>query len=251
MNNSDLLNNNGHRPFAVPQGPWVMKQIWHDLLLAHWHVSASYLRPLIPKGIELDVWEDKHWISIIPFHISGMRFRGLPPFPYISRFPELNVRTYVTVNGKPGIYFFSLEAARRLNVECARLFFHLPYMYAQMSVNTEDEFIHFSSTRLDARGRPAQFDGTYRPAHPQTFHAKQGTLLYWLTERYCQYSVNNQGEIFGGDIHHLPWDLQRAELHMSKNSMFESHGILLADTSPLLTFTKRQEVLFWTIRKIV
>ncbi|MBP1990352.1 YqjF family protein [Paenibacillus eucommiae] len=250
MTSLDLINTVDHRPYQLPKGHWVMKQSWHDLLFAHWPVQASELLPLIPEGLELELWEGKPWISIVPFRMSGIRLRGIPPIPFTSRFPELNVRTYVTCKGKQGVYFFSLEASSRLAVEAARAFFHLPYMNAQISVKQEGQFIRYSSKRTDRRGNPALFSGSYRAITPEVFTAAQGTLLQWLTERYCLYASNNSGELFIGEIHHLPWGLQQAELYTDVNTMAGSHGIVLPEVEPLLTFTKRLEVLIWPIKKI-
>jgi len=84
-----------------------MKQTWHDLLFAHWPVPFQQLRPLVPAQLSLDTCDGQCWVGVIPFWMSGVRSRGLPPLPGLSRFPELNVRTYVTYKGKGGVYFFS------------------------------------------------------------------------------------------------------------------------------------------------
>jgi uncharacterized protein YqjF (DUF2071 family) len=238
MTNHGILHTTDHRPYALSKGPWLVKQVWHDLLFAHWPVSLDEIKPLIPKGLELELWEGKPWISIVPFHMSGIRLRGLPPLPFISSFPELNVRTYVIYEGKPGVYFFSLDATNRLAIETARTWFHLPYMRARIFVKRAADYIQYYSERKDRRGRSAIFSGSYRAIDSKVFNAEPGTLLHWLTERYCLYTSNPNGEIMVGDIHHLPWDLQEAELHSEVNSMAESHGITLPEIAPLLTFTK-------------
>lgn len=250
MSNRDIIKTTDHRPYAMPKGSWVMKQIWHDLLFAHWPVSADELKPLIPQGLELELWEGKPWVSIVPFHMSGIRLHGLPPIPFTSRFPELNVRTYVTCNNKPGVYFLSLDATHRLAIETARTLFHLPYMKARISVEHVGEFIHYHSERKDSRGRAAVFAGKYRATDGKAFYAEPGTLLHWLTERYCLYTSNSKGEILIGDIHHLPWGLQEAGLYSEVNSMAKSHGIVLPEVAPLLTFTKQLDVLIWPLKKV-
>src|SRR4051812_5845616 len=107
----DILKHTGHRPWPLPSGPWVMKQVWEELLFAHWPVSPEIIRPFIPGGINLDTYNDQAWLGIVPFRMSGVRPRLLPAVPWLSAFPELNVRTYVTVDNKPGVLFLSLEAA--------------------------------------------------------------------------------------------------------------------------------------------
>src|SRR3984885_14949000 len=140
-----------------------MKQVWHDLLFAHWPVPAATLRPLLPAQLELDTFSGECWIGVIPFHMSGIRARGLPRLPGLSRFPELNVRTYVTHNGKSGVYFFSLDAANLPAVWTARKLFHLPYFHAAMSADEHNGTVYYSSRR---RGAAAEFRGAYRPIAP-------------------------------------------------------------------------------------
>ncbi len=120
-----------HRPWPLPQSSWIMGQTWEDLLFAHWRAPADQLRALLPGGLELDLYEDEAWIGVVPFRVSGLRARGLPPLPFVSSFVELNTRTYVTAGGKPGIWFFSLDASSELAVEAARFGYKLPYFRAE------------------------------------------------------------------------------------------------------------------------
>src|SRR5436305_14150043 len=115
-----------HRPWPLPAGPWLMTQTWHELLFAHRPIKPSELRPLVPPSLSLDTFEGQCWAGVVPFHVSNVRPRWLPAIPEVSRFVELNVRTYVTVNGIPGVYFFSLDASNPIAVTMARTMFHLP-----------------------------------------------------------------------------------------------------------------------------
>src|SRR6266566_2241106 len=138
-----------HRPWPLPSGPWVMAQTWHDLLFAHWPVETGALRRLVPLELSLDTFEGRCWVGIAPFHMSHIHAHGLPPLPGLSRFPELNVRTYVTLNGKPGVYFFSLDAANRAAVWAARRFYCLPYFHARMSVVARESWMTYEARRYD------------------------------------------------------------------------------------------------------
>src|ERR1041384_3644254 len=100
----------------APAGPWVMVQRWHDLLFAHWRCPISDLRPLIPQPLEIETYDGDAWISVIPFYMSGVRMRWSPPIPTTSAFQEINVRTYVTLDNRPGIWFFSLDCESSLAV---------------------------------------------------------------------------------------------------------------------------------------
>jgi uncharacterized protein YqjF (DUF2071 family) len=119
-----------HRPWPLPSGLWVMKHIRHDLVFAHWPVSNDILRARVPPVLTLDTLGGQAWVAVTPFRMSGIRAAGLPALPGLSRFPELNLRTYVTYGGKPGVYFFSFDAANLPAVWAARALYHLPYFHA-------------------------------------------------------------------------------------------------------------------------
>lgn len=221
-----------------------MEQKWHDLLFAHWPVPVAAMRELVPHPLELDLHDGTCWVGVVPFWMSGVRARGTPALPGVSRFAELNVRTYVKQGGKAGVYFFSLDAASRLAVMAARAFYHLPYFFAEMRVESEGEQIVYSS----ARGGDTEFRGRYGPAGP-VVGRDPGTLEYWLTERYCLYTVHH-GKVWRGDIHHAPWPLQDAWAKMERNTMAGAAGIELPDCKPVLHFSKYQDVLIWMLSRV-
>src|SRR5207302_6373668 len=130
----------------------------------------------------------------VPFHMSGIRARGLSPLPGLSRFPELNVRTYVTHGGKAGVYFFSLDAANLPAVWAARTFYHLPYFYAAMTSREHHGSIHYSSHR--PHRAEAEFRGRYRPISDKRA-PERGSIEHWLTERYCLYTIH-RGKVYRG-----------------------------------------------------
>jgi uncharacterized protein len=221
-----------------------MGQTWEDLLFAHWRAPAESLRALLPTGLELDLFEDEAWIGITPFGVSGLRARGLPPLPFVSSFLELNTRTYVTANEKPGVWFFSLDAASRLAVEGARLTYKLPYFLAEMRAAWRDGWLSYQCRRRDPRGEPAAFLGRYRPNGDPIDHDPR-SLAWFLTERYCHYAVD-RGRLKRADIHHRPWPLQPAEAEIDENTMPPA-GIELLDDAPLLHFSARQDVVIWPL----
>lgn len=235
-----------HRPWPIPTGPWILAQSWERQLFAHWPVSPRLLEPVVPPQIPLDLFEGRAWISVTPFEVTGLRTRGLPPPPVFSRFPEINVRTYAVVGGRPGVYFFSLDAASSMAVAIARRAYRLPYHRARMAVHEEDGWIVYRSQRVSRDGPDARFEGRYRPVG-QPRSAAPGSLGDWLAERYCLYTLDSEQRIMRGDIHHPPWPLQEAELEISSNTMGSQIGLEL-DGEPFLQYARRQDVLFWPLR---
>jgi uncharacterized protein YqjF (DUF2071 family) len=220
-----------------------MAQSWHDLLFMHWPLPSVAVRALVPQQLELDLWDKQAWVAVVPFWMSGVRARGTPTIPGLSKFPELNVRTYVRYGGKPGVYFFSLDAASLPAVWAARAFYHLPYFHARMSAKADGDAVSYTSDRLSGR---AEFRGRYGPNRPMELRIK-GTIENWLTERYCLYT-EHRGSVYIGEIHHAPWPLQDASAEIECNTMARAVGITLPDTSPLLHFARRIDVLIWPIR---
>jgi hypothetical protein len=245
----DVLNATTHRPWPQPGGPWVMAQIWHDLLFAHWPVDAAALRTKIPAPLEIDTFLGQAWMAVVPFRMSGVRLRWTPSLPGLSKFPELNVRTYVLKDGKPGVWFFSLDAGNFLAVAIARAWFHLPYFRARMSCEEREGWIHYKSERTHAAGPEAILEGRYRPIGEE-FESRPGSLEHFLTERYCLYAADGEGRILRGEIHHPPWKLQMAEAEFTRNTMCEAAGIPLPEQKPLLHFARRQQVLVWAPRRL-
>jgi len=218
-----------------------MYQRWHDLLFAHWALPPERVRPLLPREIELDTFAGQAWVGVIPFWMSDVRFRGLPPIPTTGTFPELNVRTYVRNSqqpDRPGVYFFSLDAASALAVLGARIGVGLPYFWADMRAEAAGEEIRYRSARRQ-RPRPAELTARYRP----TGRASQNKTDFerFVTERYCLYVVR-RSRLHRIQIHHRPWPLQPAEAEFQTNTMALIHGIELPPEQPILHFSKFLEV---------
>jgi len=222
-----------------------MAQPWHDLLFAHWQIAYDVIRKLVPEPLALDSFHGQCWIAVTPFHMSGVRARGLPALPGLSRFPELNVRTYVTLDDKPGVFFFSLDAANLPAVFAARTVYRLPYFHADMSVDVKPNSVRYHSHRYR---REAEFRGVYGPVGEVQLR-RHGTLEHWLTERYCLYTVA-KGRVYRGEIHHQQWPLQDADAEIETNTMAASAGVALPNTKPLLHFSRRLDVLVWPLRRV-
>lgn len=238
-----------HRPWPLPNRPWVLAMQWHDLLFMHWPVAPAVLRPFIPPALHLETFDGAAWLGVTPFRMAGTRPRLVPPLPWVSAFPELNVRTYVTAAGKPGVWFFSLDAGNPLAVRGARALFRLPYYDAAMEVRRDGGVVRYTSTRTH-RGAPgAAFAGRYCPRGPVE-HAPVDSLAYWLTERYCLYVADRRGRVWRGDIHHARWPLQPAEADIACNTMADQLQLRLPRREPFLHFALRLDVVAWTLEAV-
>lgn len=231
-------------PAEPPEGPWVMAQKWNDLLFAHWRCPIDDLRPLVPSPLELETCDGSAWISVTPFYMSGVRMRAAPPVPTATAFEELNVRTYVTFDGRPGIWFFSLDCASFLAVVGARVGIYLPYFQAAMRMTRKDGTIEYDSQRISTDGPPAAFSATYRGLGAPA-SAPPGTLDHFLTERYSLYASPDRKRLWRADIYHARWSLQAAEAKIDTNTMITAAGIRSAEGAPLLQFAAFQDVRVW------
>ena len=238
-----------HRPWPLPAGPWTIEFTWHDLLFLHWPVPAVELRELVPASLELDLYHGEAWAGVIPFFMSGIRLRGLPPLPGTSAFAEVNLRTYVLFRGQPGVYFFSLDAASLLAVRTARVWYHLPYYHARMSVERQGDAVLYSSERRE-NPRPAEFRARYRPTS-EVRHSLPGSLEHWLTERYCLFATDRRGNVIRAEIDHVPWPLQRAEADLESETLARAAGINLPPTAPLAHFSRKLEVCVWRPERLM
>jgi hypothetical protein len=232
-----------------------MRQTWHDLLFMHWPAPVESLRPHIPPSLTIDTFDGQAWIAVVPFRMSDIAPRGLFPLPWLSAFPELNVRTYVIRDGKPGVWFFSLEAGNSLAVWLARTFFKLPYFHARMHCAEVPRTLgargtlSYASQRIHRNAPTANFIGSYAPI-AQPFEAQPGTLEYYLTARYCLYTTDKQSRVYRAEIDHPPWPLQLAQADVQTNTMTDWLHIKLPDVKPLLHFSRQLEVVVWGLQPL-
>jgi uncharacterized protein YqjF (DUF2071 family) len=237
---ASTLDATDHRPWPLPDSAWVMGQTWDDLLFAHYRVPVGQLRSLVPDGLEVQEHSGTGWVGVTPFVVTGLRARGLLPLPFASSFRELNVRTYVTRDEKPGIWFFSLDASSQLAVEAARRLYRLPYFRADIAVRRRGAELAYDCSRDGGKA----FSATYAP-NGDVFNAEPGSLEHFLTERYCLYA-EHEGELHRAEIHHRPWPLQPAAARIDLNTM---PPLKVADDDPLLHYSARQDVVIWPLER--
>lgn len=232
-----------------------MSQRWCDLLFVHWPVLAAALRSSIPDRLEVDTFDGTAWIGAVPFRMEAVRPRGLPAVPWLSAFPELNLRTYVTLDDRPGVFFFSLDAASAVAVSLGRRGFSLPYFRARIECEPEGEALVYRSTRTHSGAPGARFEGRYGPAG-DVFRSEPGTLDHFLTERYCFYSsggsVGRSPEaLYRAEVDHAPWPLQPAAASLTVNSLLDPVGLgSVAAQTPRFLFARSLDVRMWPLRRV-
>ncbi|MGN7470580.1 YqjF family protein [Brevibacillus sp. SAFN-007a] len=233
------------------QKGWKMTQTWEHLLFAHWAVSPEAVRGLIPAGLELDTYEGRAWISVIPFLLTGVRLRRLFPVPYVTTFPEINVRTYVRAGSQPGVYFLSLDTSHLLVTKIAESWYRLPYYHTRMDFRANADRIDFQSERRSAGAEAAAFRGSYRPVSEPAL-ARQGTLEHWLTERYTFFCQCKQTSgLYSANVYHEPWMLQRAEADIRENSMLTPLSLSISEKPDLLVYARGVESFIWPLERLL
>ncbi len=227
-----------------------MRMRWCDLLFAHWTADSAVFRRLIPEGLELDLFDGNAYVGVVPFRMKGVTHRWVPANTGFDAFPELNLRTYVKAGGgKPGVWFFGLDAGQRLAVRVARRFFHLPYFDAKFEINEVGDVTEYSAHRIHCGAPGAAFTATYRPLGA-VYRSEKGTLESWLTERYCLYAADRAGRLYRGEIDHEPWPLQQAEADVRINTLGDSLGIKMKGQPKTLHFAKSLDVRAWLVERV-
>ncbi|WP_028393328.1 YqjF family protein [Bacillus cihuensis] len=238
-----------HRPFPLPSLPWLLSQVWEDLLFIHYPMDPNVLRNYVPLELELDVYQNRAWITIIPFRVTKMKGRGIPSLPLLNAYLEINVRTYVKYKDIPGIYFFSLDANHPLFVIGLKTAIGLPYKHANMEFKQMKNAFQFKSYRLSDKNTSEKINLTYQPGNV-LFETLPGTLDHWLLERYCMYSFLGK-YLIRGDIHHDQWKVSNATATTSINTMI---SFLSADNCPntpsLLHYSKQRRVFCYPPKRV-
>ena len=222
---------------------------WRDLLFAHWRVDPATVEPKLPDCLSLDTHDGEAYHGVVPFVMADIRPRGSPVG---LEFGELNLRTYVSVDGFPGVYFFNLDADDRVGVWFARSLFRLPYYRAAMAIEARgegsDREVSFRSRRT-TDAPPARFRGRYGPDGDFSDHGP-GSLESFLTERYRFYTADDCGRVYYGDIAHEPWRLAPAWAEIDENGLFEANGFDRPEGEPRLHFAAPIDVTADRIRRL-
>ncbi|AXG05484.1 DUF2071 domain-containing protein [Haloplanus rubicundus] len=213
---------------------------WRHLLFENWPVDPAVMDAHLPDALSPDTYDGTAWLSVVPFTNVAVRPKGLPASVGV-RLPELNVRTYVTRDGVPSVYFFSLDAQGVASVLGARLFHHLPYYYARISLDAADGRVRFSSRRRHPGARPAHYEGTYWPTG-EPFAAPDDPFAAFLVERYRFYTEAQDGSLRYTDVSHDPWTLSPAAADIETDTLLRSHGFARPDADPVYYYSRGLDV---------
>lgn len=236
-----------HRPWPLPAREWSWRQAWLDLAFIHYRADASQIEALLPPELKLQQFNGSAWLGLVPFRMSGVARRPLPVVPPFTSFPELNLRTYVERDGKPGVWFFSLDADCWPIVLGGRHVYGLPYHSARMSQTFGDDWISFSSIRRDS---DVGFKARYRPVG-EVFHSEPGSFEHWASERYCLYSRSRWGRLERVEVQHPPWPIQRAEVEIERCDILKAAGVSPLDEVPVCHFSSGVQVVSYAKEPLV
>lgn len=227
------------RPWPLPDSPWAQAQTREEVLFAHWPVALVALARLLPSELVVDTHDGEAWLGIVPFRLTNLRLRGLPPLPGLSSSLQLDICTYVSHDGRPGIWLFSLDTTNPLLVEAAKRAHRLPAYRARITAGREG-----SGTRFEAMRDGLAFRVMYAPTG-KPFAAAFGSLEHFLTERYCLYTADG-GRLYRADLHHGPWQLQAAEAELEETTL----SPVAVEGEPHLLFATSQDLLVWPLEEL-
>lgn len=234
-----------HRPFPLPDKKWLMTQTWENLLFCHWPVEYDVIRQHVPAELELDTYEGRCWIGIIPFQVNKMRLRKMPPVPYLRTYLELNVRTYVSYKGVPGVYFFTLDADKSLAVLGGKVGALLPYREAKIKMTKKRGFVHFESDACGPDWMKGKLKLHYQPVS-RAYSPSADSLEYWLFERYCFFTIGKKN-IYRGDIHHTRWKIEQANVLMEEVPSYLND---IATHPPVCHYSHKKQAFMWMLSKL-
>ena len=237
------LRQTDHRPWPLPTGRWLVAQTWEDLVFAHWRAEPDGVQALLPNGLEVDVYDGSAWVGVNAFRVESVRLHGTLPVPWLSSFPQLNVRTYVRAGRRPGLWFFSLNTPSLLAAETARRVYRLPWRTCRLEIRTPAGRLEINATREEGHAFAARLSPRSAPEP-----AEPDTIEHFLLERYCLYA-RDRGRLMRADLHHRPWEVQPAIGGVDLDTI-SPPGLGLAGEQPLLHVSRLQDTLAWPLERV-
>lgn len=236
-----------HRPFPIPTLPWIGKQTWNDILFCHWPISSDILETWIPSALALDLYNGTAWLGYVLFQVSDIRLRLFPKIPYFNSYIGLNVRTYVTYKGTPGIYFFNLDASKLFAVIGGKVGTLLPFRKSNMTWKKRNPDYCFIGKTETMNQQIETFDVRFRPK-TNPYVLPNDCLPAWLYERYC-FFIDSKKQMYRGDIHHARWKVSDMDIQIKQNSMASFLPRTYFEQQPLIHYSSIQHAYLWPLRK--
>ena len=216
-----------------------MRMRWSTLTFLHWSYDADVVQTLLPPGLTVETYDDRAWVGLIPFEMTVAPSVG-PEVPWLSHFPETNVRTYVRADdGTTGIWFFSLDAGRLAAVTAARASWGLPYYWSAMHVERRVDRVGYRSARRRTP-RPAVLSAYVDAAAPIPA-AELTNFDHYLTARFVLFA-QYLGRLWYTRAEHPPWLLRRAVVHSVRGNLLEAAGLPPPTGDPVAHFSDGVEV---------
>ena len=235
----EILTHTAHRPWKYPKRVFSYYQEWNRALFFHWKVDAAALQNQLPENLTVNLFEGEAWVSLVAFTMEKIRPRLLPAVSFLSDFDEINLRTYVVKDGKPGVYFLNIEAGKKLSADVARILSGLPYEFSMMRRNNKD----FYESKCDKKD--FHFKARYRIGK---IVSEKSDLDLFLTERYCLY-VDSKNKLYRYETHHFPWELNK--LWISElESNYRIGTIDLSRLPDKMHYSKGVQVVAWSRKKV-
>lgn len=232
----------------TPRGAPVMHQTWGKLLFMHWPIPAGFLRPIIPSRLEIDTWDGTAWVALTPFTLWNVRANGMPAIPGLDAFHECNVRTYVHLDGVPGVWFLSLDATKTIPVLAARMLYALNYLKAHIDLCQVGTCINYSLKRPAQNNAGAELEVSWNIGEALGT-PEPDSREFFFVERYCLYAGANR-PLSRARIWHVPWELRAATLNTLRSSLLESHGLPTPDRPPIIHYAEEREVLIYAPEEV-
>ncbi len=238
MKAKEILKQKAHRPFEYPSRSWKFYQEWNKAVFLHWEVTPELVKPLLPEHIELDTINGKSWVSLVAFDMNNIGVRGLPKIPHISDFQEINIRVYVICNGKPSVYFLSMEGSKKSSCTILKALSKFPYRYSKMSRNESvytsenDTFNDTFNIEYELKNEPVKKDETD----------------LWLTERYAVFQ-DYKNALIEYDVHHVEWPMQKINVK-SLGLNYPRFSHLINNQPDKVHYSNGVQVLTWDKKKL-
>jgi uncharacterized protein YqjF (DUF2071 family) len=217
----------------------VMQQGWRDLTYVHWPYEPEQVQGLLPAGLTVDTFDGAAWVGLVAFHMERIRVPGTPAIPYLGTFPETNVRTYVRgPDGRPGVWFHSLDVNRLLPVLVARASYRLPYMWSKMAIDHDRDRVTYVAHRRWPGPQGVFSDLSVRRRSP--IKTPSG-LEHFLTNRWGLFT-KLRTRLAYAPVDHPTWPLENADIVDLQDGLVAAAGYPSPTGQPLVHYSPGVEV---------